>query len=165
MVGPAFWQPGFPGALGLWSRGLRCGSVLAEVMGIKGAFGVACGDRTSSTLDTHHLGQGRTQLRGSALTYELHPVVPPARVVPALTCEPLAVVPVQMAAIRRYRLNNLLRSAGEQPATGVRGPLAVCWALSGEQRAIGWRDAPGVPLGGVRGPPGGSVGPGSGLVG
>ena len=58
-------------ALAMWLRGLRCVMVLAEVMGIKGAFGVAFGDRTSSTLDTHHLGQGRTQLRGSALTCEL----------------------------------------------------------------------------------------------
>jgi len=52
-------------ALAVWLRGLRCVMVLAEVRGVKGAFGVAFGDRTSSTLDTPHLGQGRTQLRGS----------------------------------------------------------------------------------------------------
>jgi len=51
-------------ALAVWLRGLRCGSVLVVVVGVKGAFGVAFGDRTSSTLDTHHGDQGRTQLRG-----------------------------------------------------------------------------------------------------
>ena len=40
--------------------------------GCQGRF-AALRARTSSTLDTHHLGQGRTQLRGSALTCELHP--------------------------------------------------------------------------------------------
>jgi hypothetical protein len=40
---------------------LRCGIVLVETVGIKGAFGVPAG---SSTLDTHHLDQGKTQLRG-----------------------------------------------------------------------------------------------------
>ena len=41
------------------------------------------GSKQVSTLDTHHLGQGRTQLRGSALTCELHQGIPFARVVRA----------------------------------------------------------------------------------
>src|SRR5882757_10951450 len=80
------WPPlastgGCSGALGLWLRGLRCVMVLAEVMGVKGAFGVAFGDRTSSTLDTHHLGQGRTQLRGSRAEVRAASGIPSARVV------------------------------------------------------------------------------------
>jgi hypothetical protein len=35
----------------VWFRGLRCVSVLVGVVGVKGAFGVRCADRTSSTLD------------------------------------------------------------------------------------------------------------------
>jgi hypothetical protein len=35
----------------MWFRGLRCVSVLVGVVGVKGAFGVRCADRTSSTLD------------------------------------------------------------------------------------------------------------------
>jgi hypothetical protein len=46
-------------------RGLRCVMVLVGVVCVKGAFGVRCADRTSSTLDAHHTDQGRTQLRGS----------------------------------------------------------------------------------------------------
>ena len=48
-----------------WLRGLRCVIVLVEAVGIKGAFGVPCGERASSPLDTPRLDQGRTQLRGS----------------------------------------------------------------------------------------------------
>src|SRR5687767_10392275 len=36
--------------------------VLVVVARVKGAFGVRCADRTSSTLDPHHHDQGRTQL-------------------------------------------------------------------------------------------------------
>jgi hypothetical protein len=47
--------------------GLRWGIVLVEPAGIKGAFGVPAG---SSTFDTHHLDQGKTQLRESRQTCE-----------------------------------------------------------------------------------------------
>jgi hypothetical protein len=36
------------------------------VLCVKGAFGVRCADRTSSTLDPHHHDQGRTQLSRSS---------------------------------------------------------------------------------------------------
>jgi hypothetical protein len=65
------WFPGRDVGVVRWAkrrcgfRGLRCVSVLVGAVGVKGAFGVRCADRTSSTLDTHHTDQGRTQLRGS----------------------------------------------------------------------------------------------------
>ena len=39
-----------------------CLMVLVLAACVKGAFGVRCADRTSSTLDAHHHDQGRTQL-------------------------------------------------------------------------------------------------------
>ena len=82
-----------PVALAVWLRGLRCVSVLVAGSGIKGAFGVAFGDRTSSTLDTRHVDQGRTQLRGSRAEVGAASMAPPARVIPGLMCEPVPVVP------------------------------------------------------------------------
>ena len=43
----------------MWFASPGCGSLLVVVSCIKGAFGVAFGDRTSSTLDTPHHDQGK----------------------------------------------------------------------------------------------------------
>jgi len=57
----------------MWFASPGCLIVLVELVCIKGAFGVAFGDRTSSTLDTHQHDQGRTQLSRSR--WEVRPTV------------------------------------------------------------------------------------------
>ena len=51
----------------MWFASPGCVILLVEASCIKGASGVAFGDRTSSTLDTPHHDQGRTQLRPEPL--------------------------------------------------------------------------------------------------
>ena len=75
----------FAGRCG-WFASPGCVILLVAARRLKGAFGVAFGDRTSSTLDTPHHDQGRTQLRpeplGSTATIQGITSRGAARVVP-----------------------------------------------------------------------------------
>jgi len=134
--------------------------------GCQGRF-AALRARTSSTLDTHHLGQGRTQLRGSALTCEQHQGIPFARVVPA-GCSAIPLIPsARVAPVTDVTPSGPTEVAEPCPGTGfpvsvgsvglgggpcwrswrgsvgcrLVGPMPVYWALSVEQPAIGGRRA------------------------
>ena len=125
---PVHWRCGCAGALAMWLR--RCiGDVVARSPLRDGASrGAACQGRfaalrarTSSTLDTHHLGQGRTQLRGSALTCEQHPGIPSARVVPA----------------RRWRSGDSVGRCPVKVSVGSRGSVCRCSVVA--FRGTVWR--------------------------
>jgi hypothetical protein len=166
VVAPEYWDCGCARALAMWLRGLRCVSVLVDVVRVKGASRPCGLEQVRPLTRTTSTREGRSYAD------------------PAPRCELLSGDSVGPAGSAERSAAPPGRSAGAREAdAGSGGPIAAYWELLGEQSATGrpvsgplpglsadsgllgaigrtthYRAArsPAVPLGGAPGPLGGT---------